>query len=525
MAPSGGEKDTDPPKIMVSYPQNEALNFKDNQIRLAFDEYVQLKGATGKLVVSPPLKYPVEMILKGKTVEVIWDDTLDENTTYMFQFGDGIVDFRESNPLDSNVFVFSTGSYLDSMELTGQIINAFDLKPAEGVWVMLYEKNIDSLPKTEQPRYFSKSNKDGIYHIKYLKPGDYKIFALKAENQGYIFDLPEEQIAFDTKLVSSVKPSEVNESDSGGFSGPKLLLFKEKDTIQYISEQLLAENKAIVLRLNLPADTLIIKELSGLDIEGWEADWNLKRDSVAYWLDSTFVGDSIKIKVSDGLAFTDTLMFRKRVERGKKKGNQDAGIKFTMNAKGGKLDFFKNLEFQFSEPITSIKPERWILTLDSDTIDLASKVDFSFRKVTIAHDWKKGAEYRLMIPDSTVLSKYEKSNDTLNVRFTVSDREDYGQLKVDVRFEGISSNLVWQLFAGEKLIDERIIKNEDIVEYAYLKAGKYQVKVIVDKNGNGKWDPGDYDKRQQPEKVIFYEESIEVRNNWIDELIWNYSLE
>ena len=198
----------DAPRILSAKPDNESTNMLDNKIILEFDEYVALKNANQELIVSPPLKYPVEFKMKNKKLQISWRDTLLENTTYLFQFGKGIADVNENNVLDSNIFVFSTGPYLDSFEVSGKVIDAFDLKPLEEVWVMLYDADIDSLPLTELPRYFSKTDASGNFYLKYLRPGNYKIFALSGKNGGYLYDAPGEGIAFLEGMISATNPSD-----------------------------------------------------------------------------------------------------------------------------------------------------------------------------------------------------------------------------------------------------------------------------------------------------------------------------
>ena len=523
VAPGGGEKDIEPPRILSSEPLNESVNYDGNNIKMTFDEYLLLKGAEGQLIVSPPLKHPVDFTLRGKTVEVEWTDTLAENTTYMFQFGNGIQDLHEGNPLDSNVFVFSTGSYIDSFEIRGTVRNANDLSPAEDVWVMLYEDDVDSLPLTTLPRYFARTNKKGEYHIRYLKPGAYKIFALFSEGQGYVYDNPEELIGFETQLYNSVNPAERDTADSVEQSGPDMLLFQEMDSTQYVEENKLEENKVLVLKLHMPVKELTVTDLTGGDLSNWVEEWNAYRDSVAFWFDSTLTEDSLYLRLQTDAGYDDTLTIRKRNQR-RSRGKDDSNVlKLKSSASSGKHDYYKPLLVRISEPLLKVEPERWILTLDSDTLNLDGLVKPYFRSFGIEVPWKQGKTYNLLIPDSTVSSRFGKQNDTVKWRFSTTTKEAYGQVTFRVNFEGVDHQLIWQLIEGESVVDDQIIEARSNVVYDYLKAGKYRVKVLFDENNNGFWDPGDYEYKRQPEKVIFYEGEVEVRSNWTEEIEWNYS--
>jgi len=521
VAPTGGLADEEPPKILESSPLNESTNFEGSSIELEFDEFVQLRDASSKLIVSPPLEEPVVFTLRGKKVTVEWTDTLDDNTTYMFQFGEGIVDLHESNPLDSNIFVFSTGPYLDSMELKGVVKNALDLNPAEGVWVMLYDQNIDSLPLTELPRYFAKTNKQGIYHLKYLRPGDYKIFALQSEGQGYTYDKPEELIAFEDQLVSAVEPGLINPLDSGEFVGPSMLLFQEVDSTQYVDEYLLSENKVLILKMNMPVEELTLTDLTGNDISSWVKEWGQNKDSVAFWFDSVMVADSLYLRLETDQGFIDTLNIRKRSSSKGKFKKKAKGLGLAVSGQG-RQDFFKPLTIKASEPVADLMPEHWILRLDSDTLDITGLVTTDFKTITLDFPWQQESTYQLLIPDSTIYGKYGKTNDTLKYSYTVTSREDYGQMTFNLDFQGYSEGLVWQLYLGEKLKDERVVRTKASIRYDYLKPGKYQIRAIFDTNGNGAWDTGNYKSKLQPEKVIYYEELIEVRSNWEEEIEWQY---
>lgn len=519
--PSGGEKDEVPPRILESDPINESTNFDGKSISMEFDEYVALKNATQELIVSPPLKYPVEFKMKNKQLTLSWKDTLEDNTTYLFQFGKGISDVNEGNVLDSNVFVFSTGSYLDSFELKGSVIDAFDLKPVEEVWVMLYSTDEDSLPYKELPRYFSKTDKQGQFHLRYLRPGNYKCFALKPNNSGYLFDIPDEAIAFLQPMIAAQNPADSLGSDTAY----TLRLFVQEDSTQYIKSFAQIGNQGIELVFNRPVETIEISEIGGKDITGWTDSWSANRDSIAYWFEAPDTYDSLKIDITvEGLR--DTVFFRKpstaKASRrtGKRGAKEGDGLQLT--ATTGKLSHFKPFVATSVTPIASMDLSRSVFTENGDTVPFESNVVQDFYGFTLDYPWKQEGNYSLMIPDSSIADRYGQYNDTIKWLFSATRKEDFGQLLIRHQLPENGHPFVWQLIKADgKILDERVVQAKGTVSYDFLPTGKYQVRIMFDYNANGQWDTGYYPGKRQPERVVYFEQQFEIRSNWATELDWN----
>ena len=192
MMPTGGKKDVKPPQIVQSVPPNGSANFTGNKFELKFNEFVVLDKINEQLLISPPVKENPDFRLKGKSLIVKFKNELKPNTTYSVYFGDAIVDLTEGNPIHSFTYLFSTGDHVDSLSMAGKVINAFDLKPADGVMVMLYRNDndtipFDSLPMRVPPYYLSKTDKQGNFQFSGLAGDNYLVFALKDLNNNYIF--------------------------------------------------------------------------------------------------------------------------------------------------------------------------------------------------------------------------------------------------------------------------------------------------------------------------------------------------
>jgi hypothetical protein len=521
VTPTGGDRDMDAPRILSAKPDNESTNMLDNKIILEFDEYVALKNANQELIVSPPLKYPVEFKMKNKKLQISWRDTLLENTTYLFQFGKGIADVNENNVLDSNIFVFSTGPYLDSFEVSGKVIDAFDLKPLEEVWVMLYDADIDSLPLTELPRYFSKTDASGNFYLKYLRPGNYKIFALSGKNGGYLYDAPGEGIAFLEGMISATNPSDSIAKDTAY----ALKLFVEEDSIQYVKSFVQVGNTGLIVEFNRAVEGMVISELTGIeDVKSWTESWSLDHDSVTYWFEKPNEYDSLKLRVEIG-DFSDTIFFRKPSgkmgrAKGGKGGNESKGL--TLSSSGARQLHYKPMRMVSKTPLASMdKPEEFVFIEDKDTIDVAPYIKKEFYALVLDYPWKQSSKYKLIIPDSLVADRFGVQNDSLIFSFVASRKEDFGQLYFSHSLPELGHKFIWQLMKGDDVVDERIVEAKGKVKYEYLPTGSYRVRLLYDANDNGQWDTGYYKGKRQPEIVKYFHEAIDVRSNWATEIEWN----
>lgn len=208
VAPVGGEKDVQPPRVVRAVPENGSTGFRGQRFRLYFDEYVKLADASKQIVVSPPLRYPVQPMLKGKSLEVRFTDTLPEDATYTVRFGQAIADLTEGNPLGRYEYVFGTGAQLDSLELWGVAYDALLHSPVEGAMVLLYRRDADSLPLQVRPDFVARTDAKGEFHFTNLPAGPFKVFALVEKNATLIWDDPSEPIAFaDSTVRAQGKPA------------------------------------------------------------------------------------------------------------------------------------------------------------------------------------------------------------------------------------------------------------------------------------------------------------------------------
>lgn len=239
MTIGGGPKDVVPPHPKTFSPENGSVNFQSRRINIRFDEYVRLNSLNQKLIVSPPLSAQPNIFVQGKSVCInLKHNELQPNTTYCFNFNDAIVDNNEGNALNSFVYAFSTGEHIDSLMFTGRVLDAFTKNAVADAWVVLYNNLADTAVNTLPPSYVTKVDKNGDFKIPFVKDDNYKIYAIKDNNFNYMFDLPDESIAFldtvyhpDTQCVTGDSATaEIRYSPAD----VKLLLFKEDRQMQYV---------------------------------------------------------------------------------------------------------------------------------------------------------------------------------------------------------------------------------------------------------------------------------------------------
>lgn len=516
---SGGKKDTDPPEILKSVPINGSRNFRGKKIIMEFDEFVQLKNQTAELLVSPPLKYAPEFKMAGKRVIVKVSDTLLPNTTYLFNFGKGIVDFREGNPLDSNIIVFSTGEKLDTFSIKGVLKNSKDLLPVKDANVMLYEDLSDSVSSYERPTYLARTNEQGEFTLPYVSNKNYQIFALKDNNRNYLFDISSEEIAF---LKNPVNPS----SDI-----VKLYLFQEETTQQYVRNKSQIHYGALSLGLNASFKKLAIESVNLP--KDFKVERIVETDSVVVWFPTPPEGDSLYFYVSDESDWRDTVNLRwknKEKWEGKRKRKKKK-VEFEVKADlpEGTLDYFDTLWLDFSQPLSKWNPHNVLFTRGRDTISVDSIAMFNKlrlfkklkRRVPFIFPWKQGEQYKIKLLPSSATDLFGTNIDSTSLSIRTLKFEDYGSMVFKLQAPNRKHNYVLELLdSKQNVVKSWRVKPSDKVEWKRIRPGKYQFKLIYDVNENGSWDTGKYGEKRQPEKIVFYNKPINVRANWDVDLEW-----
>lgn len=554
--PSGGRVDETPPQIKKSIPANYSKNVQARKFEITFDEYVQLREVNQKLLVSPPLEERPEIRLKGKSLIVELSEDLIPNTTYTFNFFDAIADNNEGNPLENFEFVISTGTEIDSLSISGNVIRAFDLALDENVYIILHENLEDSAFTNLVPDYVSKADESGNFRLNNLKADTFRLYALKDANMNYRYDQPGEWIAFNDSIIV-VKPKrdsyeDTNRLDSTALAlnlpviqNLELYLFQEEKFEQYLKS---AERKGpehLLFVFNEPLTMTPEINLVERDAkDSWyQPERYMNGDSVGFWISDTAISslEFLDVEVlylkqdstSNLVTFRDTVTLRYTKPAQPRTRGRDTEpeeetperIRITSNVSGNRtFDLNGRIRLETTSPIQKIDTSRIELLEVEDTLQLPVAFQFTEdslgqRIFYVSLDWKENTSYNLTLFPGALIDLYNMTHDTTALRFKTQAQAYYGAILLTV--SNIKQDIIVQLLDGkDEVLKETSARKDSLITFRYLKPGQYKLKSIVDWNANGAWDTGDFIKKIQPEEVLLYPEDIQVRSNWEYEIDW-----
>jgi hypothetical protein len=551
VSPQGGPKDVSPPEVVKADPPNYSVHFTGNEIQITFDEFIQLKEPLTRVTISPPYLPNTDYHLRGKIVQVRIEDSLRKNTTYSINFGESILDITENNILKDYSYIFSTGPYVDSLSLEGSVADAFTAQPQAGVLALLYVDDndtipFDSLPLLVPPFYRARTDENGLFRFHHIQDKPFLLFAVKDLNGNAYFDQPGEKIAFCDSLVkgsySRIQKTDTTVSDSlitkdsldlptPGVPFFNLRLFEESDSVQRIQKAFLAREGQVSILFRFPSENTVFEPIRYLPEDPWMIpEFSRNRDTVSLWLVS-FPHDSLVLAIHAKGMVTDTVELDLTKSRSKKKvarpdEQKPAALQLKNNIPDGKLNLFR-----FSPVITCSYPlAKWDFSKarivdGNDTLLVALViVDSVKRRILVDYPWKEDRKYQVILPDSILTSVNGLANDSLVWDFKTRSTRDFGSIQVVLSHAGNPAPLIVQLLSGEKdaVIMEKIVPEPARVGFEYLLPGKYRIRLISDRNRNGRWDTGNYHIRLQPEEVFYFPKTIEVRANWDIEETWEY---
>ncbi|SDB64189.1 Ig-like domain-containing protein [Flavobacteriaceae bacterium MAR_2010_188] len=497
----GGPKDIVPPKIVKEVPENYTTNFNGNEIRIYFNEYIKIKDLQKQLIVSPPMDMQPEVSPLGsanKYIKIIINDTLEDNTTYAFNFGQSIVDNNEQNPFSYYKYVFSTGDYIDSLSIKGQVFSADTRQVDKFISVMLYEVDstyTDSLVYKQSPRYITNTlDSTTTFSLENLKAGRYKLLALKDKNNNFRFEQKADKIGYYEGVVNI--PSD---------SFYSVTLFKEKLDDRILNPKQIAGQK-ISFGFEGDPEDVEIKILSDIpDDYEYRITKDKKTDTLYYWYKPKIALDSTYFEVKKGV-FIDTLKHRF------KEMNRDS-LKITASTSGS-IDFDKDLILEATTPLTMIDESK-IRVLGKDSLEVPFKVEFdSLRNtVKVKLDKKESEDYKFQMLPETFKDFFGDTNDTLNYTIRTKSLSDFSNVRAIVT--NATYPIIVQLTNAKDEVKYELIADENRpLDFRNIATGTYYMRVIIDETGNGKWDSGNYLKGLQPERIIYDTKPIEARANF-----------
>ncbi len=564
--PTGGPKDTIPPVLIETDPKFAALNFKGDEVRLTFNEYLNIENVSEDLVVSPPLSKRPIVKTKSKTLIVGFNEDLKDSTTYSLDFKNSITDNNEKNPYKNMRFSFSTGPVYDSLRIAGRVMDAFDMELKEKELVLLHRDLHDSAIYTLPPDYIAKTDKNGIFLIDNIAPGKYHLFSLDDANNNMKYDEGAEKIAFiDSIIVPSAEFVEeldtlVNGVDSFLVYGHThfhpdpfyLHEFTEDIFNQYLKrDERETRYKCVFVFNESVKDTFSVKLVNyNQSAENWyQLEYNENVDSLTMWIADTTVAkiDTLQMEISyfqldsanqvylhkDTLEmkFTDKAednsKSKKRIKEVEVKSETNDQFNWAISVNSAKIELNQDIEITSPEPIKSFDNTMVQLYNTDDTLKTPLKFSLAkdmsaWRTYKIHYEWEPEAKYTLEIDSAACTNIYGGSSKKLIKNFDAREKDYYGALKLNLT--GVEMPMIVQLLdnsKNEKVLYEKTIEKDGSVRFDYLTPGKIKIKVIYDKNGNGKWDTGSYQDRTQPEMVEYINEVHKVRSNFDEEISWN----
>ncbi len=555
--PSGGPKDTKSPVVLEASPANNSTGFTGKTIHLTFDEFVTLNNPTNNVLISPPVSKKPTYRTSGKTLIIKFEEPLQPNTTYSINFGDAIKDLHEGNIFKGYTFNFSTGASIDSLSLKGKVISASALTPMDGMIVGLYSDDnesvtLDSLPYKVKPNYITTTDKQGVFEFSGLADKDYLVFALKDANSNLIYDLPNEEIAFCTDLIKpyyidnliitkpvidTIKNDSIATNDSilisvdsvfevkkPDYPSYVLYSFIQEDSVQKLFKKELVEEGLLRFVFRYPASNVSINALESLpDTFNITPVYSMRQDTVLWYF--TPCKDSLWISINDGVKISDTTHFslkpRENVSRRRRRQDENAVKRLVLknNIKGNKLKPEQPLIFVFNEPIVKVnQPDSMLFVENNDTTyrkQQFEKLDNYGFKYQIVNDLKPENKYQVVIPDSVFFGARGYTNDTIKTAFSVQEESAFGNIYLTVEIPANVPQVIIELTTENgKTIDTQIVTKTEELAFEYLDPGKYKLKATIDLDANGVWSPGSFTKRLQAEKIVFYQNILEVRANW-----------
>lgn len=564
--PSGGPIDKTPPIFMRSNPTPNAVNVKDRKIEIFFDEIVTLKDPSTKIIVSPAQTEMPRMSALGRKVTVELVDSLLPNTTYTIDFSNSIQDNNEGNAIDNFAFAFSTGSVIDSMRVSGYVLDSRTLEPMQSVVVGLQSNLADSAFHKEKLQRVALTNDRGQFTIRNVSPGSYHIFALKDLDRDYKFGNPTEDIAFlDSIIVPSIGSREaadtvyndLNEIDTimratrpAYFPNDILLsMFNEDRKSQYLANNLRVDSTRISLTFAAASDTLPSLSIVGrndVPDQWYTLERSQTNDTLTYWIrpphlvsaDTLMVATTyLRTDTASNLSWgTDTLKFTfQRQKAKKKKKNEETDsleqIRFMElhPLANGTQEVYAPLLLQTGTPIERYSREAFHLQrkLQNDTIFYPAEIKsialrdstLSRRDLMLKVDWEPGAAYTLAVDSLAMTDIYGLQTKPLKVDFNVRKMEEYGNIVFNI--PAVRDSAIVELLDGtEKIVLRAPVKNHR-AELLNLLPGKYYARLFIDRNGNGKYDTGNYDMHLQPEETVYYPGAINLKKNWDVEQTWD----
>ena len=572
--PDGGWYDEVPPKVVGADPVERATMVSKQKIRIRFSEYVNIDNPTENIIFCPPQMEAPEIKAKGKEVEIELKDTLKPNTTYTIDFSDAVTDFNESNPMGNYTYVFSTGERIDTLEVSGYVLDAETLEPVKGSLVGLYS-NLNDTAFTSMPmERIGRTDASGHFVIRGIAPGKYRVFALADSDGDFKLSQRGERLAFSNDIIEPTSKPDTRQDttwvDSLHIAGIQtvpythflpddicLRAFEQKLTDRYLIKSERQYPERLQFYFSTPADTLpVLRPLNFNADSAFVIEATQGKDTLTYWLRDTMLvnQDTLDIELTyaatdslgNMISRTDTLSMiakvayekrlKERMEKiekweKKKEKAEKKEKKFTephpeQTALEPRYTIPQNMSPTMNVTLTFDTP---LARLDTAAIHLYSKIDTLWyraaveitdkglpqRTYKIKGEWRPGTEYSLEVDSAAFTDIYGKTSKAFKQGLKVESEDVFASLFVDVTgVRNDSAQVIVNMLDKTGNVKYSAPVKDGTAEFYYIQPETYYLSALIDENGNGVWDTGDYALGKQAEEVFFRTEPVECKAKW-----------
>lgn len=583
-SPDGGIYDEIPPKVVGSSPAERSTGVTARKMQIHFDEFIKLENVNEKVIVSPPQIEPANIRASGKSVKITLFDSLKANTTYTIDFSDAIVDNNEGNPMGHYTYSFSTGNEIDTMEVSGAVLNAENLEPIKGLLVGLYPLDSlfnDSVLKQRPFSRVSRTNGSGRFSIKGVKPGRYRAFALEDKDGDFLYSQKSERIAFlkdtfttsckwdmrmDTVWRDTTRYDSIRVVPYVHYYPDDLVLnaFLEAGQDQHLLKRERPDPNVIRLYFTAPADSLPTIKGLNFDESCLVVDASPHNDTITYWItDTAFTHREDTMKFELTFLETDTTgvlrphtelieeapkitweklqkdrekqmaEWKKQREKQLKRAKQPLPAEnnpfevtfLELSPKpSGSVDPNQNIRYTAKQPIARVDTSRMHFYIKKDSFWIPEPFlflpDEDVKSYTLYAEWEQKRQYRFTIDSAAVVGVMGDPCKSIKNDFTVRSEDEYGSLFVHVLLPDTAGIIVQLLNKADKCVAEVPAGKDGRADFFFLKPTDYYLRCFVDANGDGVWSTGNYETSQQPEQVYYFPKPISVKARWDIEQDW-----
>ena len=517
-SPTGGAKDETPPSLVAAVPEVGATEVMPDRLVLAFDEYVKAGQWRPQLLVSPPLDGPMDLIVRGREVELSWEGGLKENTTYVFQFGEGIVDVNEGNPAEQLVHAFSTGGTLDTLAIRGVVRDAIKGTPSKDLRVMLYPESLplDSILAGVAPQFVGTTNGEGAFEVGYLPEGRFRLMAIEDANRNYAWDAGERAAVGPTAAMAG--DTTLWELRSGNTEGPRAPYLSEArwDSTGHASWMLSEpiEPSDSLSWADSSDVTLLEFDKNRIHAWGWTADTTALRlvwHHAPVWAAGEWTTDTMDVPTPRWTPSESLELVAKPL------GKRLPGERPTVT---------------WSAPISGVDTSQMALLVDSVPVPVLVESRWPSMQMEIVNEAcvKAGAQVSLkLFPGALIRAGVEVGagagaeaelfpKDTLDLAWSVKPQDALSEWILHL--EGVGCPGMVELTDNQsKRLDAVSVQGDTTLRWTSLAPGKVSATWWGDLDGDEVWRSVDVPTWRAPEPVLKLS-AEELRPNWVLETTW-----